>query len=157
MTKVIFRHFLRRFDSAMKARSRKVLLLLDNFSGHQVDYSPTNVELLFLPPNTTCHLQPLDGGIICAFKAHFKRRQLDKAYRYTYRHDGHWSSGQGWVCKRHIQGRSAAGDEMDKNAWHSITQETIQRCWTATIYNAIDKHKADGMVVGHIVTFTAVY
>jgi hypothetical protein len=75
MTKVLFFSFLRSFDRFMMAQNRKVLLLLDNFSGHMVDYTPTNVELLFLPPNTTSVLQPLDGGIICAFKAYFKKKQ----------------------------------------------------------------------------------
>ena len=82
MTKVIFQYFLRRFDRSMVAKKRKVLLLLDNFAGHMVEYKPVNVELLFLPPNTTSRLQPLDGGIIRAFKAHFKRRQFQKAYRH---------------------------------------------------------------------------
>jgi hypothetical protein len=83
MTKSIFHVFLRRFDRAMKAQKRKVLLLLDNFSSHMVEYAPTNVELLFLPPSTTAHLQPLDGGIIRAFKAHFKSRQYKKAYQFV--------------------------------------------------------------------------
>ena len=56
----------------MRASNRHVLLLLDNFSGHCVEYSPTNIELIFLPPNSTSKVQPLDGGIIKAFKAHFK-------------------------------------------------------------------------------------
>lgn len=34
MTKKIFLTFLRRFDRSMKAQGRNVLLLLDNFSGH---------------------------------------------------------------------------------------------------------------------------
>lgn len=56
MTKRIFRTFIGKFYRAMKARNRKVLLLLDNFSGHMIDYEPTNVEFLYLPPNTTSHL-----------------------------------------------------------------------------------------------------
>ncbi|OAD67722.1 hypothetical protein PHYBLDRAFT_151250 [Phycomyces blakesleeanus NRRL 1555(-)] len=66
----------------MKAQKYKMLLILDNFSGHIVDYVPTNVELLFLSPNTTSHLQPLDGEILQAFKAYFKHKQYAKAYQY---------------------------------------------------------------------------
>ncbi|OAD76749.1 hypothetical protein PHYBLDRAFT_109106, partial [Phycomyces blakesleeanus NRRL 1555(-)] len=80
MTQSIFHVFLCHYDHSMKAQNRKVLLILDNFSGHIVDYAPTNVELLFLPPNTTSHLQPLDGGIIQAFKTYFKCKQYGKAY-----------------------------------------------------------------------------
>ncbi|OAD74876.1 hypothetical protein PHYBLDRAFT_111325, partial [Phycomyces blakesleeanus NRRL 1555(-)] len=64
MTRSIFHVFFHHFDHSMKAQNCKVLLILDNFSGHKVNYVPTNVELLFLSPNTTSHLQPLDGDII---------------------------------------------------------------------------------------------
>jgi hypothetical protein len=33
----------------------------------------TNIELVYLPPNTTAHLQPMDAGIIHSFKAKYKR------------------------------------------------------------------------------------
>uniref|UniRef100_A0A8C4R4J5 DDE-1 domain-containing protein n=1 Tax=Eptatretus burgeri TaxID=7764 RepID=A0A8C4R4J5_EPTBU len=36
----------------------------------------TNVKVHFLPPTPTSHLQPMDGGIIKAFKAHYRRRQI---------------------------------------------------------------------------------
>jgi len=33
----------------------------------------TNIELAYLPPNITAHLQPMDAGIIHSFKAKYKR------------------------------------------------------------------------------------
>lgn len=33
----------------------------------------TNIELVYLPPNTTAHLQPMDAGIIHSFKAKYKQ------------------------------------------------------------------------------------
>ena len=72
MTSGVFKTYLRRFDNAMKYQNRRVLLLLDNFSGHRCDYTAENIEIVFLPPNTTSHCQPLDQGIIHAFKCHFK-------------------------------------------------------------------------------------
>ena len=44
--------------------------------GNQPDISRlqlTHVEVAFLPPNTTSHLQPLDAGIIASFKNYYKR------------------------------------------------------------------------------------
>lgn len=54
----------------------KVLLTIDNAPGHPstlVGAHP-NVEVIFLPPNTTSLIQPLDQGIIAAFKAYYTRR-----------------------------------------------------------------------------------
>jgi len=33
----------------------------------------TNIELIYLPLNTTAHLQPMDAGIIHSFKSKYKR------------------------------------------------------------------------------------
>jgi hypothetical protein len=66
--------YIRRFDRAMQYQKRRILLILDNFTGHhlaELDI-PTNIELLFLPPNTTTILQPLDAGIIKKFKTHYR-------------------------------------------------------------------------------------
>jgi hypothetical protein len=133
MTKKIFKTFLQRFDRAMRYNQRKVLLILDNFAGHIIDHEPTNVELLFLPPNTTSVLQPLDGGIIRAFKAHFKRRQFSKAYRAV----GLIQSG-----RPDLVGPIDQLFEIDqlqamkwiRDAWDSISSETIKTCWDTTIY-----------------------
>ena len=59
----------------MKLQGRKILLFVDNCSAHpHVDLS--NVNLMFLPPNTTSRLQPCDAGIIATFKAHYRKRLL---------------------------------------------------------------------------------
>lgn len=47
----------------------KVLLLIDNAPGHPWDLQYENVEVKFLPKNTTSLLQPLDQGIISTPKA----------------------------------------------------------------------------------------
>ncbi|XP_022852907.1 CENP-B homolog protein 2-like [Olea europaea var. sylvestris] len=61
------------FDKRMNGR--KVLLIVDNCPAHpKVVEGLINVELFFLPPNTTSKIQPCDTGIIRAFKAHYRRR-----------------------------------------------------------------------------------
>jgi hypothetical protein len=57
----------------MKRNDRKVLLFLDNFSGHLIDSHLTNVKIHFLPPNCISVLQPMDQGIIQAFKMKYRR------------------------------------------------------------------------------------
>lgn len=34
----------------------------------------TNIELVYLPPNTTAHLQPMGAGIINSFKSKYKQK-----------------------------------------------------------------------------------
>jgi predicted unusual protein kinase regulating ubiquinone biosynthesis (AarF/ABC1/UbiB family) len=67
---------------------RKVILLLDNFSGHELGVQKVggldgleNVKIRWLPPNTTSQWQPLDQGIIASFKLHYRRQWVDYILR----------------------------------------------------------------------------
>jgi hypothetical protein len=58
------------------AQKKKVLLLLDNFSGHQVPNVGSQLiatRLEFLPANTTSCFQLMDAGIIASFKAQYRK------------------------------------------------------------------------------------
>ena len=70
MSKVLKRH-----DRKMKLQNRNVLLFLDNATSHQesIQKRLTNIKLVFLPKNTTSRLQPLDAGIIRAFKLKYRK------------------------------------------------------------------------------------
>ncbi|XP_067120126.1 tigger transposable element-derived protein 1-like [Centruroides vittatus] len=55
----------------------KVLLILDNVPSHPIDLNHPNVEIAFLPRNTTSLLQPLDQGIIVTFKSYYIRKSFE--------------------------------------------------------------------------------
>ena len=60
---------LQRFNRELLFEQRKVILFLDNTTGHpesMVD-SFSQIKIIFLPKNTTLLLQPLDAGIIQNF------------------------------------------------------------------------------------------
>jgi len=77
MTGLFFREWLLNLDREMRSPGRHILLLLDNASSHKPgDIVCTNVQVEFLPPNTTAFLQPMDAGIIAAFKRAYRRKQL---------------------------------------------------------------------------------
>uniref|UniRef100_H3GYN9 HTH CENPB-type domain-containing protein n=1 Tax=Phytophthora ramorum TaxID=164328 RepID=H3GYN9_PHYRM len=81
MTQAIFVKWLKDIDLKFRTQHRKCLLLLDNarvHSGYDSE-SLTNVEVAFLPPNTTSKRQPLDAGIIASFKRHYRQRQVQHA------------------------------------------------------------------------------
>jgi len=54
----------------MASQNRKILLILDNPPYHKIS-NCSAIEILFLPKNTTALLQPLDLGIIKAFKNNY--------------------------------------------------------------------------------------
>ena len=63
----------------------KVLLVLDNAPGHpaQLGDFNSNVKVLYLPPNTTALLQPMDQGVIASFKAYYLRKTFAMALQAT--------------------------------------------------------------------------
>ena len=75
MTGEILVDYLTSFNQKMRAEKRSVLLLLDNAGCHppeKLQDKFSNIRILFVPPNTTSKVQPLDLGIIANFKAHYK-------------------------------------------------------------------------------------
>ncbi|KAG7170357.1 Tigger transposable element-derived protein 1-like 23 [Homarus americanus] len=63
----------------------KILLLLDNAPGHSpllLDRHP-NAKVVFLPPNTTSILQPMDQELICNVKAAFSAKKFNLLNDYT--------------------------------------------------------------------------
>ena len=74
MTGDLFGEWIRKLDSPFWAQDRKVVLLIDNFPAHPEIKNLTKINLIFLPPNTTSVLQPMDQGVIRSLKAHYRRR-----------------------------------------------------------------------------------
>ena len=82
----VFTDWSKKVNEQFMSQQRNCLMLLDNASSHGVAdtlvtkvgsldaFRLTNLLLLFLPPNCTSVVQPLDQGIIAAFKAHYKRK-----------------------------------------------------------------------------------
>lgn len=127
MTCSLFEEFLSYMDSKMGCQDRKVILFLDNCSAHPKDTkSLRNIKVVFLPANTTSHLQPLDAGIIKNEK-HFYRKCIVK--------------------------RSLANEERGKQptgitiidamhylalAWSAVTASTVQHCFAKCFSARVD-------------------
>ncbi|XP_064077646.1 tigger transposable element-derived protein 1-like [Macrobrachium nipponense] len=61
----------------------KVLLVLDYAPGHPSNFSNMhpNLKVVYLPPNTTSLIQPMDQGVIVNFKAYYLKRTICSALR----------------------------------------------------------------------------
>ena len=59
-------------------QSRNVLFIVDNCPAHPVVDNLSNMKVVFLPPNATSRLQPMDQGVIHALKAGYRKKLLSK-------------------------------------------------------------------------------
>ncbi|CAG8711129.1 20757_t:CDS:2, partial [Cetraspora pellucida] len=98
----------------MNESNRHILLILDNATSHAIGtLSLTNVEILFLPKNTTSKIQPMDARIITFFKLHYHHLQLQHAIDRD-------EAGENDIYKvDQLQGMRWA-----KIAWNEITAHT---------------------------------
>ena len=62
------------FQSKGLPNDSKILLILDNCSVHlsATVLNKENIEVIFLPPNCTSLIQPMDMGLLQTFKCHYK-------------------------------------------------------------------------------------
>lgn len=95
--------------------------MLDNFSGHYIQYDPKNMWLLFFAPNMTSYVQPLDAGIIHCFKAHYRREFCSHAIAKD-------ELGKRDIYKINL----LEGMLMEKRAWNKVDNLTLKNCWMHT-------------------------
>ena len=73
MTSDLFIEWLVEWDRSLQLKKRKILLLVDNCPAHPTPPSLKSIKLMFLPPNTTSIIQPLDQGIIKCLKQLYRK------------------------------------------------------------------------------------
>ena len=108
-------------DIQFKRLNCKSLLLINNFSGHNISYTPTNMRLEFFEPNMTSYVQPLDAGIIQCVKAHYRRAFCLRAIKLD-------DAGEDDIYKINLLEVML----MVKEAWKAVTPKTIANCWNHT-------------------------
>lgn len=130
--------FLNTFDKNMAARGKRAYLLADNAGSHTVPEGAKRVEVggglrayllrrgsmvVFFPPNVTSHAQPLDQGIIAAFKARYRRDHLAHVLAAL---DGDGTTAECWK-KAVVNVRTAL--VWTSRAWEEVTEQTLRNCW----------------------------
>ena len=87
MTKEIFtdwlnNHFIAEASALLEALGleQKMVLFLDNASQHcNINQMHPNLIIMYLPPNTTCFLQPMDQSINHSLKSIYLRHLMSEA------------------------------------------------------------------------------
>lgn len=125
MTASIFFDWLHYVDRKIgKTDGRKILLLMDNCSAHGTKHTLPeldNIDIQFLPPNTTSKLQPLDAGIIAAMKKRYRKRQMEHAVDLL-------DVGVLNIYKNDI----LTAMRWLETIWANVTEEIIRNCWGTT-------------------------
>lgn len=116
MTRDLFGKWLADWDDELADKGRRVCLLVDNCTAHHTGVPLKNIELKFLPPNTTSKLQPLDQGIIRAFKAIYKRRLIETLLVKL-------------RMKQELKIDLLGAIQMLKASWENVKRDTIANCF----------------------------
>src|SRR5438128_5996251 len=119
MTIERWNEWLKWFDNQL---SQKSLLLVDNCPAHTDGSSLglKNLQIKFLPANTTAYIQPCDAGIIRNFKVYYRKILVSQWIR---------ELNEGQEMKK-LNIKEAI--EIVADAWDNVKQETIKNCWLST-------------------------
>jgi len=118
MVGIIFQEYLKLLDLHV---ARPIALLVDNASSHIWDnLALRNVKVLAFPPNTTSKLQPLDAGIIAAFKHHYRRKQIS------------WGLDQLDEGRNPYSINQLQAMRWSQGAWNSLEESVFANCWRHT-------------------------
>ncbi|EAL18738.1 hypothetical protein CNBI3240 [Cryptococcus deneoformans B-3501A] len=89
-------------------------------SGYKDPGGLTNITLRFFKPNLPAHVQPMDAGIISAFKSRYRAKVIPFAL-------ANYEDGvPPHLCYK-VDIKSAM--EMADDSWNEITGETVENCW----------------------------
>ena len=109
----------------------KILLILDNAPGH-ANLEHPNIQITFLPPNTTSLIQPLDQGIIATFKKYYVKFTFqfifDKLESETITVTEVWKKFNIFNCINHVA-----------LAISEVKPTTLNACWKAAWPECVSK------------------
>ena len=120
MTASLYEEWLLDWNRKLARENRRILLLHDNFAGHVVPASLTNIHVEPFKPNLTAHVQPNDQGIIHCFKAHYRAKFIQRAIN---RYDGGVTPAEIYEINQLDAMRLA------NQAWNEVDTTAIQNCW----------------------------
>lgn len=120
MTGFIFNAWLSKWNCKLARENCHILLFVDNAPSHVVE-TYSNIQIQFLPPNTTAKLQPLDQGVLRLVKCAY-RSSLSDMYL-----DGIENNEHAKAIMKRFDIKVTC--DLVCAAWKSIKATTIQSCF----------------------------
>ena len=109
----------------------KALILLDNAPAHPVESELVGhhgrIRCLFLPPNTTALIQPMDQGIIVATKRLYRRRFLEEVM-VVFEDDDDGNVGERTLERLRKYDLKSAMFNWSR-AWKDVKSKTLENGW----------------------------
>ena len=126
MGSTLFEEWVRELDVKFQKENRKIALIIDNCPAHPTIADLSNVELIFLPPNTTSVSQPMHQGVIKCLKIFYRRRLVNL------------------MIKRLEQGQDLPSSSIYLlvASWNDVTKTTIVNCFGKAKISAKDQVNA---------------
>ena len=114
----------------------KILVLLDNAPGHPayLDDMCDNVKFLFMPPNTTSVIQPMDQGVISNFKSYYLRRTFKQLLSATDANDT-TTMKEFWKNYNVLKAVNNIGD-----SWNEVKLSCMNGVWRKIWPECIKNH-----------------
>ena len=114
---------LSKLNGRLHRESRSIILFMDNAGCHPEDMTSkySNIKVIFLPPNTTSVLQPLDLGIIKNFKVYYRKLLSHHILTKIEECDSANEVVKSVTILNAIRWVSAA--------WGKVTPDTIKKCF----------------------------
>ena len=124
-------HILQKVNRRLRLEGRSILLLMDNAGCHPKHLSTkfSNINVVFLPPNTTSVRQTLDLGIIQNFKIHYRKLLMQHVIIYTRIEE---------CSTAHEVVKSVSvllASRWVAEAWQKVSSETIKK-WKAGVLDS---------------------
>lgn len=116
MVSSLFESELRLWNDQLRRKNRKILLLVDNCAAHPKLQNLSHIHLVFLPPNCTSTLQPMDQGVIRCLKAHYRRHFMLRMIKAV-------DSGEPFSLSLLDSFKLLA------QSWEEVTPKTIRNCF----------------------------
>ena len=114
MTSDLFEEWVHELDHKFQSEDRKIALIVDNCPAHPGINDLKALELVFLPPNTTSHTQPMDQGVIWSLKSKYRILSVRRIIT---------------ALDEDMPSFSVLNAmKMLVLAWESVTEETIINC-----------------------------